>query len=236
MRTPRPVRIVNPPTNENVWDEVDNSWISKIHAWRIALDRRLCNAVEREARLRLKLTLGDLSIMRMKSLVTLMVLSTLAIAQDKITPLDVKMGLWESTHQNNVSGVTLPADMMARLTPEQRAKMEAMIASRQGEGPKTTVSKSCVTREKLDKEYTFSEDREECTRTVLNSTPTKLEVKLVCADKDRKMKSEGTFHLDVVNSELVKGTIHMTMSGESSMKMDNSFTARYLGASCGDVK
>src|SRR5215831_16673570 len=72
MRTPRPVRIVNPPTNENVWDEVDNSWISKIHAWRIALDRRLCNAVEGERGFGLKLKPGDLQIMGWKSLFTLL--------------------------------------------------------------------------------------------------------------------------------------------------------------------
>jgi len=179
--------------------------------------------------------------MRMKSLVTLMALSTfalctVALAQDKITHLDIKMGLWETTNENNVSGLALPADMVARLTPEQRAKMEAMIAARQGQGSKTTVTKSCVTKEKMEKDYMFGENREECTRTVLNSTSSKLDVKLVCSDKEHKMKSEGTFHLDVVNSELVKGTIHMTMAGESTMKMDHSFTSKYLGAACGDVK
>ena len=71
-------------------------------------------------------------------------------AQD-IRPLDAKVGLWESSTTTEMSGRAMPAmpqipeAALARMTPEQRAKMEAMMKSRAGGTPMTT--KVCITKE-----------------------------------------------------------------------------------------
>jgi hypothetical protein len=54
-----------------------------------------------------------------------LLLSLTVMAADKIQPLNVKLGLWETTHTTTTSGqMPIPPEMLAKLTPEQRAKME----------------------------------------------------------------------------------------------------------------
>ena len=43
--------------------------------------------------------------------------------------------------------------MIDKMTPEQRAKMEAMMKARGMDGPRTTVTKHCVKKEDLDKPF-----------------------------------------------------------------------------------
>jgi hypothetical protein len=51
----------------------------------------------------------------------------LAQAADFVRP-NIKLGLWEVTNNPQVSGqIPIPEDQLAKLSPEQRAKIEAMI-------------------------------------------------------------------------------------------------------------
>lgn len=60
-------------------------------------------------------------------------------------PLNVKTGLWQVTEISTTSGVPpLPAGMQARLdkmTPEQRAKLEAAMKGRSGGTPRLTIKR-----------------------------------------------------------------------------------------------
>src|SRR5271170_8464285 len=62
--------------------------------------------------------------MRTSILCGLVVLSSSVLwAADEIQPLDVKLGLWETTWTSQSAGqVPIPPEAMANLTPEQRAK------------------------------------------------------------------------------------------------------------------
>ena len=62
----------------------------------------------------------------------------------------------------------IPPDVHAKLPPEQRARMEAMMKG----GP--IVQKECITKEKLEKHSAFNVNRPECTRTVVSYTGSKL--------------------------------------------------------------
>jgi len=159
-------------------------------------------------------------------------------AADKLQPLDIKMGLWETSMTHSTAGMPqmpqIPPEALAKLTPEQRARMEEMMKNRTG-APGTTTMKSCITREKLEKNLAFRDDRPQCTRTLVSSSSSGFEMKMHCGEKDST--SDGTFKLDVINSESVKGAFHMVVSGgDHSMNIDNTFTGRYLGPACGDVK
>jgi hypothetical protein len=164
------------------------------------------------------------------------ILSSSALwAADKLQPLDIKMGLWETSMTHATAGMPqIPPEALAKLTPEQRARMEQMMKNRSG-APGTTTTKSCITKEKLEKDMAFRDERTQCTRTVLSSSSSGFEMKLHCGEKDST--SDGTFKLDVINSESVKGAFHMVVSGgDHPMNIDNTFTGRYLGSACGDVK
>ena len=172
-----------------------------------------------------------------KFLLALVVFSSLALwAADNITPLNVKEGLWEITTTHSMSGMpampAIPPDALAKMPPEQRARVEAMMKG----GPSTDVRKECITKEKLEKHSAFSNNRGDCTRTVVNSTGSKLEVKFHCEDK--QSSSDGTFVMEAVGSDNVKGTMHMVSNSSSghAMTMDFTISSKYLSPACGDVK
>jgi Protein of unknown function (DUF3617) len=156
-------------------------------------------------------------------------------AADNISPLNAKEGLWEVTVTHSMSGMpappNLPPDALAKLPPDQRARVEAMMKGT----PSTDVHKECVTKEKLAKNAAFSANRGDCTRTVVSSTGKKLEAKFHCVDKDTT--SDGTFQMEIIDSDNVKGTMHATTSTSSrTMNMDFTINSKYLGPACGDVK
>ena len=166
----------------------------------------------------------------------LIVFSSLTLwAADSITPLNVKEGLWEMTVTHSMSGMpatpNIPPDVLAKMPPEQRARIEAAMKG----GPSTDVRKECITKEKLEKHSAFSNNRGDCTRTVVNSTGSKLEVKIHCEEK--QASTDGTLVLETVGSDRVKGTMQaVTNANGHTMNMNFTFSSKYLGPACGDVK
>jgi Protein of unknown function (DUF3617) len=156
-------------------------------------------------------------------------------AADSITPLNVKEGLWEMTVTHSMSGMpappNIPPDVLAKMPPEQRARVEAAMKG----GPSTDVRKECITKEKLEKHSAFSNNRGDCTRTVVNSTGSKLEVKIHCEEK--QTSTDGTLVVETVGSDRVKGTMQaVTNANGHTMNMNFTFSSKYLGPACGDVK
>jgi len=164
----------------------------------------------------------------------IVVSSSFLWAADQITPLDVKLGLWETTWTTQAMGqMPIPADALANLTPEQRARLEAAMAARNAKGPASGSHKTCLTKEKLTKDA-FN-DKQQCTSTVVSSSSHKLVVKLDCAEQD--MKSTGTFKVEALSSEETKGTMEMVATGGGhTMNVNNSFTSKWVGSDCGTVK
>jgi hypothetical protein len=164
------------------------------------------------------------------------VLSSLTLwAADKITPLNVKEGLWEVTVTHSMTGMpampNVPPDALAKMPPEQRARVEAMMKG----GASTDVRKECVTKEKLEKQSAFNVNRGECTRTVVNSTSSKLEVKMHCEEK--QTTSDSTVVIDALSLDGVKGTVQSVVNSNGrTMNMNFTFSSKYLGTDCGDVK
>jgi Protein of unknown function (DUF3617) len=173
--------------------------------------------------------------MRTITLCALVMMSTSVLwAADEIQPLDVKLGLWETTWTGQTMGqMSLPPEAMANLTPEQRARLEAAMNARAGKGPMSGSSKTCLTKEKLTKDA-FN-DKQQCTSTVVSSSSHKLVVKLDCAEQG--MKSTGTFKVEALGSDETKGTLEMVAtSGGHTMNINNSFTSKWIASDCGTVK
>jgi len=64
----------------------------------------------------------------------------------KVQPLNVKPGLWESTRTINRAGqMPIPAEMLNRLSPEQRARMEERMNAHSAAHSSTSSRKHCVT-------------------------------------------------------------------------------------------
>lgn len=182
--------------------------------------------------------------MRTKLLSCLIVLLPLALfAADKPTMLNVKEGLWEVTLTHPSNGLPgMPEDVLAKMPPEQRARVEEMMKQKgMSMSGNTTTVKSCVTKEKIEKGMAFAtENRNNCTRTIVNSSSSHFEVKYHCdetAKDGKKTTIDGTTTVDVVNGDSTKGVSHVVSNSDGrTMNVDMTFASKYLGPSCGDIK
>ena len=157
---------------------------------------------------------------------------------DELKPLDVKPGLWETTVTSQTSGMPpIPPEALARLTPEQRARMEAVLKQREAQGPKTNTTKSCATKDQIDNMFSSFNDnvRQNCKSTVIRSSSTEEDLRLDCSQNNTQVTMN--VHVQAINSENVKGTVQMNASGgDNKMNTQTSLTAKWLGSDCGDLK
>ena len=160
-----------------------------------------------------------------------------ALTAQEIKPFDAKPGLWESTMTMEISGMpAMPA--MPQLTPEQLAKMPP--AARQ----RTITSKSCTTREEINKGLAFSDKTQaNCTRRIVSSSSSKVEMHVECAPDKTNMTVVSDITVERLDSEHVKvaGTSKSTGTGAgngAARSMDSKFTvnSKWLSSDCGDVK
>lgn len=154
----------------------------------------------------------------------------------KLQPLNVKPGLWESTRTIKRAGqMPIPAEMLSRLTPEQRARMEERMRANSAAHSNATTEKHCLTKEDLERDRLKLAETKECTTTVLNSTSTSVKAKLVCDMEG--MHATGSLELVAADPEHVNGSSHSTINGNGhTMNVEGTWSARWLGSSCGNVK
>ncbi|HEV2687310.1 MAG TPA: DUF3617 family protein [Bryobacteraceae bacterium] len=169
---------------------------------------------------------------RMTKVVFATLLLSYAAAWAADVPLAVKTGLWESTSTMERSGAPpIPPEVLARIPPEQRAKMEERMKASQA--PTTTTTKTCVTQEQLNKAFAMGDEQKSCTRTVTSASATKQEIQIECATV--QFKSTGVIRVEAVNPENVKGSMQMnttTPTGGKGMTINSTFSAKWLGPTC----
>ena len=167
--------------------------------------------------------------MRAHTLLLPLLLAGAAWAAD-ITPLDVKLGLWETKSTTQMPAMrqmpAIPPEALAQMPPEQRARLEAMSKG----GPMVHTVKTCMTREKLNNPTSISRVPKSCTPKVVLSSSTKQKIHVDCEQEGMKMS--GDLEIERVDSQHMKG--NMTMSGPAAMKM--SFETSWIAADCGAVK
>lgn len=171
----------------------------------------------------------------MKFVVALTMLGCAAAWGADIHPLDVKQGQWETTTSMKMTGMpNIPPEVLKQMPPEQRAKLEAMIAARAGKPTSTTT---CMTKDKMQQAWnTGQEGLKSCTTNVITSTSSKQEIHVEC--NRNGMKTSGTIKVEAVDSEHIRGTVQMMAADPSNsrpgMNMDYSFTSKWVGAACAD--
>ena len=157
-------------------------------------------------------------------------------AGSSLKPLNIKPGLWESTRTIKTAGaMPIPAELLNRLTPEQRARMEERMKAHSAGRSNTTTEKHCVTKEDLEKDRLKLAEAKECTTTVLNSTSTSVRAKLVCDTQG--MHATGSLELVAADPEHLNGSYHSTMNGNGhTMNVEGTWTSKWVSASCGNAK
>ena len=149
-------------------------------------------------------------------------------------PMDVKLGLWETTLTNHMDmSSMLPPEVLSKLTPEQRAKMEAGMSGRGG--ARTNTAKHCITKDTLNEAFSYGSTAREtnCTRTFVTSTSSKQVIHMECTSGT--MKTSGDIQVEAINRETTKGSMVMTSASGRGGNMKMELTSKWLGPDCGDV-
>jgi len=156
-----------------------------------------------------------------------------AFAAAQYQPLNVKTGQWQTTVLINSGGsMALPSSQMERLTPEQRARVEAAMKQASKLKIIRYVNQDGLTQDDLNKGTPFKSDDKQCTQKVLNSTSSKLNIEQDCAEDTMSTKTVMT--LEALSSEQVKGIGTVTATSEGHIFTSNiTFTSRWLSPACG---
>lgn len=157
-----------------------------------------------------------------------------ALAADSPT-FRVKPGLWQITTDTERSGAPpIPAETLARLTPEQRARLEANF--QRSMGPRHGVTPHCVTQADIDKGFERMSEMggDQCTRRVTEQTATLRAGTFSCTGRE---PSSGSYRFEATSAEAVVGSWNATIGeGGQTMSMKAALQGKWLGADCGDVK
>ena len=146
--------------------------------------------------------------------------------------LNAKPGAWEMTTTSVTTGMPVPAEALAKMPPDQRAKMEQAMNARSGK-PTTDVSTSCVTKQELDEDRMMkSEDDRGCTRKVISKTATRFEFEQTCA---APRASTSKMSIEARTPESLVATMDIVQGG-SSGRVRVDIKGRWLGASCAGIK
>jgi len=153
----------------------------------------------------------------------------------EIQPLNVKPGLWETTTTYKRSGAPpIPSDALARLTPEQRARLEQRMNANSGGSTNTVTEKHCVTKEDVEK-ADFGQGKGECSYNVETSTSTHGKGTYSCLVEG--MQVNGALEITAADSEHINGSTQGNLRGGSStMNVESTFTSKFLSATCGNRK
>jgi hypothetical protein len=172
--------------------------------------------------------------MRVRVATGILLVALSGFAADRLLRLNVKTGLWEVTKTiRNVGHMPIPAGMLERLTPEQRARMEARLKAQPAERSRTITEKECVTEQDMHKGDLFTTNpNRECTEHLVNATSTDAVIQLAC--REEGLQGNGMVKIKVLNPESVEGSSHITATGNGrTLNTDSTFTAKWVSATCG---
>jgi hypothetical protein len=153
----------------------------------------------------------------------------------QIQPLNVKPGLWETTATYKTSGAPpIPPETMAKLSPQQRARLEERMKANSAGNANTSTDKHCVTKEEIEK-ADFGQGKGECTYTVETSTSTQVKGKYSCNVEG--MAVNGAIDITAADNEHITGSTQGTLNGGGrTMNVETNFSSKFLSASCGDTR
>ena len=155
---------------------------------------------------------------------------------------NLKPGLWEITNRMQGGGVDMDKaaaqmrEQMAKMPPDQRRKMEEMLA-KQGVklgagGPGVMSVQTCMTKEMVERND-IPVKQGDCRTTKQERSGNTIRMAYTCTNPPSS--GEGTFTIQSPEAYTMKMTVTSKVGGKAeTMNMDAS--GKWLRADCGDVK
>ncbi len=145
---------------------------------------------------------------------------------------NAKPGTWEMTYSGLSTGTMIPPEVLAKMPPEQRARIEQSMQARSGK-PGTHTTKSCITKEDLDQNRIIKEEEEDepgCTTKVLSRSSGKMVLERACPPP---RASTSRMAMEAKTPETLVASIDMDRAGSGKVRID--IKGRWLGASCAGI-
>jgi hypothetical protein len=146
--------------------------------------------------------------------------------------LNIRMGLWQVSTVGNLGG-QMPGMDMSGMTAEQKAQMQSVMKNMMG--PHTTVTKTCMTPEKMGQSNFMEAEKDvKCTQQRLTDTATTFDAAITCTGA---AAMSGKVHVEATSPTAFSGTMQMSGARQGqAMSMDMTMQGKWLGADCGTVK
>ncbi|MBS0170218.1 MAG: DUF3617 domain-containing protein [Nitrospira sp.] len=142
---------------------------------------------------------------------------------------NAKPGAWEMTFTTQSSGSLIPPDALAKMPPEQRARVEQSMQARAGK-PRIHSVKSCVTKEDLDQDRIIKDsddDEPGCKTSVVSKSAAKLVLERTCPPPHA---STSQVRVEAQTPESLVGSMDTDRPQAGKVHLD--FKGRWIGASC----
>ncbi len=160
-----------------------------------------------------------------------------AASQAEPVHLKLRPGLWQMSSSGETHGApAIPAEMLARLPPAQRARIKAAMAASMANAGKPHVYKYCVTEKSLQHGFNPAEHsaQERCKPTILSSSGSTMDVRAECTGRRGGEHVDGRFHYEAPNPQTMNATIDMTMTERGhNVRIKRVMHGKWLSADCG---
>jgi Protein of unknown function (DUF3617) len=155
-------------------------------------------------------------------------LSLAAAAQER---LDIRTGTWEITATTHMSGTPLSNEMLSKMTPEQRAEVQAAMREEAAKGPQTEVTRECITQQEVERPFA-SADLDDCTQQIVRTTRTTQEARLHCTGEHN---GSGLRKVTAPNPQTMTATLELSAGdGPTPFTIRSQMKGRWLAAACED--
>jgi Protein of unknown function (DUF3617) len=156
-------------------------------------------------------------------------------AETKMQPLNLKLGLWRMTYTyKSASATTVPPNLLAKMTPAQRARMEAKRKARALQGPRIETEQFCLTQDKLNNDAFERENGKSCQRTVLTSTGKVQEFRDECGGG--RIESTIESRIEALDATDLKGSFQFKAGGSYAPNSTIEISGKWVAAECGKKK
>lgn len=162
-------------------------------------------------------------------LVTLLAAASAPVQAESVplVPLNVRPGQWEMRREIE----NLPIDLRP-VPPEMREKFEQAL--REKERPRVVVQtwRACVTEAEIGRTFGPPDDPS-CSNELTDSTPARLEARLLCRADGVRPVREGTFVARAESDREVHGDIRLTMGeGGQATTLNMKIVGRWVADRC----
>jgi hypothetical protein len=149
--------------------------------------------------------------------------------------LDVAPGLWEFSIAGSASGVpVIPPEAMARMKPEQRVMLQAMVIALIAQANTPHTVRMCITPEQLS--AGFDPNRLSypgCRHHMGSGVTDHLDMQVECMGNE---PLDARLRLNAVNQRTVEGGLKVDAGrGPDRLSVRQSVHGRWLGRDCGDT-